>query len=269
MDNVRVVMESWPREFAQTLEMMTGLPVQIWPESDSGGAIDLWWENLFSTEPGLRVTIGASRQTWMAAASVILRAAGIEPVEEEEARSTWMEVLGQAASSTAGKLSARESGPVETAVGRVAGEPEGQRHQVCLKMDGQTHSVVLVVSEQSALNAAAAANMQLTSVATPAAATPVSKAMEALLDIQLPVSISFGQARIQLRDVLQLTTGSVVELNRQPEDSVDVIVNDCVVARGEVVVVDGNYAVRIQSIVGKQQRLGLKPDRAEAARGSR
>jgi flagellar motor switch protein FliN/FliY len=58
--------------------------------------------------------------------------------------------------------------------------------------------------------------------------------------------------------VLKLTAGSVVELNRQPEEPVDIIVNDFVIARGEVVVVDGNYAVRIQEIVSRQQRLGLR-----------
>jgi flagellar motor switch protein FliN/FliY len=75
--------------------------------------------------------------------------------------------------------------------------------------------------------------------------------------VHLPVSISFGTAQLALRDVLKLSSGSVVELNRQPEEPVDVIVNDQVIARGEVVVVDGNYAVRIQEIVSRQQRLRL------------
>jgi flagellar motor switch protein FliN/FliY len=55
--------------------------------------------------------------------------------------------------------------------------------------------------------------------------------------------------------VLKLSAGSVVELDRQPEEPVDVIVNGYVIARGEVVVVDGNYAVRVQEIVSRQQRL--------------
>ena len=88
--------------------------------------------------------------------------------------------------------------------------------------------------------------------------------MSALLEVQLPVCISFGQAKMQLKDVLKLTTGTVVELNRQPEDPVDIIVNDCVIARGEVVVVDGNYAVRIQSIIGRQDRIGLGSSGLEA-----
>ena len=79
--------------------------------------------------------------------------------------------------------------------------------------------------------------------------------MEVLLDVHLPVCISFGCAELPLRDVLKLSSGSVVELDRQPEEPVDVIVNGYVIARGEVVVVDGNYAVRVQEIVSRQQRL--------------
>jgi len=90
--------------------------------------------------------------------------------------------------------------------------------------------------------------------------------MDVLLDVHLPVSISFGQAQLRLKDVLKLTSGSVVELNRQPEEPVDVIVNDSVIARGEVVVIDGNYAVRIQEIVSRQERLGLRDAAIESAR---
>ena len=79
--------------------------------------------------------------------------------------------------------------------------------------------------------------------------------MELLLDVDLPVSISFGKAELPMRDVLKLTTGSIVELNRGITDPVEVLINHCLIARGEVVVVDGNYGVRIQEIVSRQDRL--------------
>jgi flagellar motor switch protein FliN/FliY len=53
---------------------------------------------------------------------------------------------------------------------------------------------------------------------------------------------------VPLKEVLKLTAGSVIELDRSLDDSVDVVVNDRVVARGELVVVDGNYGIRIQEI---------------------
>ena len=79
--------------------------------------------------------------------------------------------------------------------------------------------------------------------------------MELLLDVDIPVSISFGKAQLALKDVLKLTTGSIVELNRGVNDQVEVLVNQCLIARGEVVVVDGNYGVRIQEIASRQDRM--------------
>jgi flagellar motor switch protein FliN/FliY len=82
-----------------------------------------------------------------------------------------------------------------------------------------------------------------------------SRTLELLLDVDLPVSISFGKAQIPMRDVLKLTTGSIVELNCGANEPVEVLVNQCPIARGEVVVVEGNYGVRIQQIISRQDRI--------------
>ena len=65
------------------------------------------------------------------------------------------------------------------------------------------------------------------------------------------MSVSFGRTQLPLKDVIKLTTGSIVELNRTIAEPVEIIVNNCVIARGEVVVVDGNYGVRINQIIGR------------------
>ena len=82
-----------------------------------------------------------------------------------------------------------------------------------------------------------------------------SRTFDLLLDVELPVSVSFGRAQVQLKDVLKLTTGSIIELNRSIAEPVEVIVNNCVIARGEVVVVEGNFGVRIQQVISRQERL--------------
>jgi flagellar motor switch protein FliN/FliY len=84
---------------------------------------------------------------------------------------------------------------------------------------------------------------------------PGPKNLEMLLDLELPVSISFGRAQLPLKDVIEMTTGSIVELNRSIGEPAEVMVNDCVIARGEVVVVDGNFGVRIQEVISRQNRL--------------
>ncbi len=58
-----------------------------------------------------------------------------------------------------------------------------------------------------------------------------------------------------MKDVIKLTTGSIVELNRGVNEPVEVLVNQCLIARGEVVVVEGNYGVRILEIASRQERI--------------
>jgi flagellar motor switch protein FliN/FliY len=72
--------------------------------------------------------------------------------------------------------------------------------------------------------------------------------MELLMDISVPVQISFGKSRMSLEQLVNLKAGSVVELDRETEGEVDVIVNDRIVARGEVVEFEGEYGVRILSV---------------------
>jgi flagellar motor switch protein FliN/FliY len=83
----------------------------------------------------------------------------------------------------------------------------------------------------------------------------IPPAMDLLMDVELPVSVSFGKTEIPMKDVLKLTTGSIVELNRGVNEPVEVLVNHCLIARGEVVVVEGNYGVRIQQIISRSDRL--------------
>ncbi len=89
----------------------------------------------------------------------------------------------------------------------------------------------------------------------PPPAGETSKTFDLLLDVEMPVSVSFGRAQVPLKDVLKLTTGAIVELNRAIGDPVEVIVNNCVIARGEVVTIEGNFGVRIQQVISRQERL--------------
>lgn len=92
------------------------------------------------------------------------------------------------------------------------------------------------------------------------AVVPVTTAVAArnldlLLDVEMPVSISFGRAQLPLKDVFKLTIGSMVELNRAISEPVEVIVNNSVIAQGEVVVVEGNFGVRITHVMSKHDRI--------------
>lgn len=70
-----------------------------------------------------------------------------------------------------------------------------------------------------------------------------------VIDVPLNVTLRFGERRMRLREVLDLSAGALVELDRQVEDPVDLILDERVIARGEVVIVDGNYGLRVTEIV--------------------
>ena len=76
-----------------------------------------------------------------------------------------------------------------------------------------------------------------------------------LLDVDLELSVSFGHTTLVLEEVLKLSSGSIVELNRSANDPVELLVNDAVIARGDVVVVDGNYGIRITEVVSPRERI--------------
>jgi flagellar motor switch protein FliN/FliY len=69
-----------------------------------------------------------------------------------------------------------------------------------------------------------------------------------LLDTEIPLTVRFGSTRMLLRDIVRLSPGSVVELNRGMDEPVDVVVNGHLVARGDIVSVQGSYALRITEI---------------------
>jgi flagellar motor switch protein FliN len=73
--------------------------------------------------------------------------------------------------------------------------------------------------------------------------------LDLLMDVALEVMLRFGERTLLLREILELGAGSVVELNRKIGDPADLLLDGKVVARGEVVVVDGNYGLRVLEIV--------------------
>ena len=76
-----------------------------------------------------------------------------------------------------------------------------------------------------------------------------------LQDIELEATLQFGSRELALREVLEIGPGDVVELDRHISEPVDLVVSDRIVARGEVMVVNGNFALRIVEVAAPQLRL--------------
>ena len=76
-----------------------------------------------------------------------------------------------------------------------------------------------------------------------------------LLDVELDVSIELGRTNLSIKRILEMGPGSIVELDRMAGEPVDLLVNSKVVAKGEVVVVDENFGIRIVSLVSPEERI--------------
>lgn len=72
--------------------------------------------------------------------------------------------------------------------------------------------------------------------------------LKLVMDVELNVSLRFGQRQLPLREVLELASGSVIELDRMVDEPVELLLDGKVIARGEAVIVDGNYGLRVTEI---------------------
>lgn len=93
-----------------------------------------------------------------------------------------------------------------------------------------------------------------------AATAPEAKAssevsLDLILDVGVTLALEIGRTRIKVRDLLQLSAGSILELDRLAGEPLDVLVNGVRVARGEVVVVNDNFGVRLTEVVSPRERI--------------
>jgi flagellar motor switch protein FliN len=79
--------------------------------------------------------------------------------------------------------------------------------------------------------------------------------LDLLLDVPLDVSVELGRARMSIQDLLNLSPGSVVELDKIAGEALDILINGRLVARGEAVVVNDKFGVRISDIVSPSERI--------------
>jgi flagellar motor switch protein FliN len=79
--------------------------------------------------------------------------------------------------------------------------------------------------------------------------------IDLLLDISLQVTVELGRARMKIQEILGLRNGSVIELDRLAGEPADILVNGTLIARGEVVVVDEKFGVRVIEVVSRAKRI--------------
>ncbi len=266
--------ETLAEGFAESVETMSGERPTVASRTVEDGATDpegaLWWEQPFNLGPEASVLLGVPEASWLTLGKHILTSAGVESTEPAEARSTFLEISSQALSGLARALSSRLGKTVSCENGVEAPGPKpgakkfeiditlGAAGVILLRLEiapGLLAAVTEAEPPARQADSAPSADSLPQRIQEKPVSSRAPNTLDLLMEVELPVSVSFGRADLPLKDVLKLTTGSIIELNRVLTEPVEVIVNNCVVARGEVVVIDGNYGVRIQEIISREKRL--------------
>jgi flagellar motor switch protein FliN/FliY len=247
------------RALSAAIAAMSGSTPEVrYSASQAPATPGLVWEQSFRGATG-RVWISSAEPAWQVLGRRMAAAAGLDENDLESVKSTFLETLGQALAAFAQALSAKLRREVTLEAGRESQDLGPAGAWLALEVDPGIAPVA--AGFEAALLAALESNEE-----SPRKAGENDEAgqsheaagfgrLDLLLDVELPVGVSFGRAQMQLKDLLKLTTGSIVELNRSVSEPVEILVNNCVIARGEVVVVEGNFGVRIQQIVNRQERL--------------
>jgi flagellar motor switch protein FliN len=263
------------------------------PSPDSWRQWDeaLWFDLAVNTAEGALISVGCAKSATRRIATLIT---GDDEVDDETANETHVELLSQVASAISSVATEKLGRSVQFSAAAASSQPPETGLGVeYIFTIGDAEQVLVLVPNDPLVESLSPPEMQQPEVAeaTPAASAasagaggagsvPASTAggnssagsngednrllalgasaqnnLAMLLEVEMELSVSFGRTEMPLQEILKLASGSIVELNRSVTDPVDVMVNNRVIARGEVVVVDGNYGVRVTEIVSRQERI--------------
>ncbi|MBZ5595837.1 MAG: FliM/FliN family flagellar motor switch protein [Acidobacteriia bacterium] len=280
------LLEEWAQGLARAIEAM-GAERPGCEKADTGerpqGDGTLWWAQEFSLSPGQSVWIGAAASAWKEIGATGLRAVGVEASNPADVRDTYREILVQSLASLGRSLTARCEQEVSCLQGEFLASPpdSGSTSFVSLQIAQAPAISVCLIASTALLEAVAAkapgakpdAERPATGRDAEIDAQSAVAALRSLADLEMPISISFGTAKVPLQDALMLKRGSLVTLDRRTDEPVEFRVNDRVIARGEIVVVDDSYAIRILELVSRGERLrcasSVQQAEASLAPGSR
>jgi flagellar motor switch protein FliN len=178
--------------------------------------------------------------------------------EGVDQKTAWGELLREAAEAAAGELLASSGRRCRIdAFAEVGGE--GQiKGAFQLKSDGrawtilvydETHSKRQEASKQTSMNVAADPVADLSSEKR------IRPGIELLMDVELDATVRFGCREMVLSEILELGAGDVIELDRHVSDPVDLVIGDKIIARGEAVLVNGNFGLRVTEVAAPRMRL--------------
>jgi flagellar motor switch protein FliN len=251
-------LEAWTPELAKSIEMFTGTPVTIELGDNaskdqllaSGDSV-LWLKQTFESR--------STGSAWIAAPATTCHSLTKAIAEDSDGREALMkELLLQSLAGAAHMLnSGRDQKILCKSGGEDGSPPEVARlQQVWLIRPDQERLPLFVDLDSDLLDLLRVHEPSLPQVVEARTETPT--VIDQLLDLELPVAVVLGRTRLAIRDLIKLTAGSLVELDRRAGDLVEIVVHNAVVAKGEVVSIGGNYGVKIQEVISRRERIALQ-----------
>jgi flagellar motor switch protein FliN len=248
-------LEAWTRHIIASMNCLLAEQVEFLEESNPPSTSPNCWFHQTFPPLGGSLSLGMDREVALKIGAELPVTAALLEGNGSDPQS-FVRILSRAAAEMATELSTRFKREVRAGALTQSDEtPPGfkQASQLRLVVGGRSYQISVVIDLPP--SARPLPTITPASNATFDSAPINTRNLDLLLDVELPISVSFGKAQLPLKDVVRLTTGSIIELSRSISEPVDIIVNNCTIARGEVVVVEGNYGVRIKQIVSKQERL--------------
>ena len=273
--NLVTLRSVWVESILRVVSQGAGFPVAVEPESEpaSGEAsedqTEVW--ALFAASKALHGEMALlSTEAGAVQLGQLLLTEPPDPAKPFEAgqRDAYEELLRQVAGQVATGLKSAAGGDVEIRLSSTTAPAWKVISRTGIRISGEKLTTIRLSMMVSAELAESFATPQEQSSPTPAASSPPENGpgvlqpsaaqngnLALLLDVTLDATICFGRREMLLREVLDLHPGAAVVLDRHVEEPVELLVGGRMVARGEVVIVDGNYGLRITEIVSAQQRL--------------
>jgi flagellar motor switch protein FliN len=255
---------TWGRAAEQVFERLTHTRPQLkWTQQPRGGSEENlatleWWEAQYEAGGEHRVWIGMAGPVAVEVNRLAqaLQAAGSE---QPEAPSIPVQQTVESLCAAFASLLAADSGTRVEFLGlkRLESAPTPEvLYSTEVPLQTGPPAPLLVGFK-------AATDTTLRQLIEPAAAYPdagqaaagASGPLGLLLDLELPLCVRFGRVQMPIERILELRPGAVVELDGAQDEQVDLLVNGSVVARGEVVAVDGQYAIRILEVLNRDGKI--------------
>ena len=169
------------------------------------------------------------------------------PPVDDEAENSLVKTLASATSGLKTLLST-QYGELSFRLDRVSGLAFGGMFVVPLAAPSDPSGAPVLLYFDGQLVAALCAASGGTGTSASSSRQYDSANLQMLMDVELNVCLRFGQRQLPLREVLELSSGSVIELDRMVDEPVELLLDGKVIARGEAVIVDGNYGLRVTEI---------------------